>query len=201
VEELSALRRRTGSVRDGCAADDSSVITGGGVSALVRSAYFSSIPKDCLRSRKQAAISRHRVSARVHGPLSRFAWFLWYLAVLLIPLTDVDVHLPVGRTVAVVGINGAGKTSLVQLLTGLYRQTAGEITVDGVPLGDLDAVGWRERATGTFQDFMNRPDACGRPDHRAGRGTDRRSGTHRQLMEVDGDYAEHYRIQARGYRF
>jgi predicted ferric reductase len=31
-------------------------------------------------------MSRHRVSARVHGPLSRFAWFLWYLAVLLVPL-------------------------------------------------------------------------------------------------------------------
>lgn len=31
-------------------------------------------------------MSPHRVSARVHGPLSRLAWFLWYLAVLLIPL-------------------------------------------------------------------------------------------------------------------
>ena len=31
-------------------------------------------------------MSRHRVSARVHGPLSRLAWFLWYLAVLLTPL-------------------------------------------------------------------------------------------------------------------
>lgn len=31
-------------------------------------------------------MSRHRVSARVHGPLSRIAWFLWYFAVLLIPL-------------------------------------------------------------------------------------------------------------------
>ncbi|MGW6194609.1 ferredoxin reductase family protein [Kribbella sp. NPDC055110] len=31
-------------------------------------------------------VSHHRVSARVHGTLSRLAWFLWYLAVLLIPL-------------------------------------------------------------------------------------------------------------------
>ncbi|GAA3592718.1 ferredoxin reductase family protein [Kribbella ginsengisoli] len=31
-------------------------------------------------------MSLHRVSARVHGPLSRLTWFLWYLAVLLIPL-------------------------------------------------------------------------------------------------------------------
>lgn len=31
-------------------------------------------------------MSRHQVSARVHGPLSRLAWFLWYFAVLLIPL-------------------------------------------------------------------------------------------------------------------
>jgi predicted ferric reductase len=31
-------------------------------------------------------MSRYRVSARVHGPLSRLAWFLWYFVVLLIPL-------------------------------------------------------------------------------------------------------------------
>ncbi|MFF0268193.1 ferric reductase-like transmembrane domain-containing protein [Kribbella sp. NPDC004536] len=31
-------------------------------------------------------MSRHRVSARLHGPLARLAWFLWYVAVLLIPL-------------------------------------------------------------------------------------------------------------------
>jgi 3-phenylpropionate/trans-cinnamate dioxygenase ferredoxin reductase subunit len=31
-------------------------------------------------------MSRHRISERVHGPLSRLAWFLWYAAVLLVPL-------------------------------------------------------------------------------------------------------------------
>jgi ATP-binding cassette subfamily B protein len=35
---------------------------------------------------------------------------------------------PAGRTVAVVGMNGPGKTSLAKLLTGLYEPTAGVIT-------------------------------------------------------------------------
>jgi len=69
-------------------------------------------------------------------------------------LRDVDVLLPAGRTVAVVGENGAGKTSLVKLLCGLYRPTGGRILVDDVDLADLDVRGWRRRLGGTFQDFV-----------------------------------------------
>lgn len=68
-------------------------------------------------------------------------------------LRGVDLHLPAGRTVALVGINGAGKTTLVKLLTGLHDPTAGTIDVDGTPLDRLDPVRWRERVSGTFQDF------------------------------------------------
>jgi ATP-binding cassette subfamily B protein len=69
-------------------------------------------------------------------------------------LTAIDLHLPAGRTVALVGINGAGKTTLVKLLAGLYQPTYGTISVDGVPLPEIDPVSWRQRITGTFQDFM-----------------------------------------------
>lgn len=69
-------------------------------------------------------------------------------------LHDVDVLLPAGTTIAVVGENGAGKTSLVKILTGMYRATSGRILIDGVDLADLDIVDWRRRLGGTFQDFV-----------------------------------------------
>jgi len=69
-------------------------------------------------------------------------------------LRDLVAHLPAGATVAVVGDNGAGKTSLVKLLTGMYRPSSGRILVDGTDLAELDIDDWRRRLGGTFQDFV-----------------------------------------------
>ena len=69
-------------------------------------------------------------------------------------LDRVDVHLPAGAAVALVGENGAGKTTLVKLLTGMYQPTAGQVLLDGVPLGEIDLAAWRERTAATFQDFV-----------------------------------------------
>lgn len=69
-------------------------------------------------------------------------------------LRDVNLDLPAGSVVAVVGENGAGKTSLVKLLCRFYQPTAGRITVDGVDLARIHAEEWRERLAGAFQDFM-----------------------------------------------
>ncbi|WFF05909.1 ABC transporter ATP-binding protein [Micromonospora sp. WMMD1076] len=68
-------------------------------------------------------------------------------------LRDVDLLLPAGSTVAIVGENGAGKTSLVKLLCGLYRPSHGTVTVDGVDLAGLSLDGWRGVVTVGFQDF------------------------------------------------
>jgi ATP-binding cassette subfamily B protein len=68
-------------------------------------------------------------------------------------LADLRLHLPAGTTVALVGENGCGKTTLVKLLLGMYRAEQGEILIDGVPLGELDPVAWRHRCTAAFQDF------------------------------------------------
>ena len=70
-------------------------------------------------------------------------------------LDDVSLFLPAATTVALVGENGAGKTSLVKLLCRFYDPTEGRITVDGVDLRDLDLEGWRERTGAAFQDFVH----------------------------------------------
>jgi ATP-binding cassette subfamily B protein len=68
-------------------------------------------------------------------------------------LTDIELDLPAGSTTALVGLNGAGKTTIVKLLTGMYRPDAGTIEVDGVPMADVDPRAWARRGGGVFQDF------------------------------------------------
>ncbi len=68
-------------------------------------------------------------------------------------LSDVTLRLPAGSVVAVVGENGAGKSSLVKLLCKMYEPTSGEILVDGEPLRHIRTDEWRSRVSGAFQDF------------------------------------------------
>ncbi len=49
------------------------------------------------------------------------------------------------RGLAVAGANGAGKSTLVQALLGLLPPTSGRITVDGIPLAELDLADYRRR--------------------------------------------------------
>ncbi|MFC8226194.1 ABC transporter ATP-binding protein [Streptomyces sp. NPDC057287] len=68
-------------------------------------------------------------------------------------LSGIDLHIAAGRSLAVVGDNGAGKSSLVKLVCGLHTPTSGVIRVDGHDLADLDPAAWRERIGVLFQDF------------------------------------------------
>jgi len=69
-------------------------------------------------------------------------------------LHDIDLTLPAGSTVAVVGDNGAGKTTFVKLLCGFYRPTSGRIVVDGVDLATVDPAAWHSRTSAAFQDHL-----------------------------------------------
>lgn len=55
-----------------------------------------------------------------------------------------DLTIPAGQTVAVVGQTGAGKSTLVKLLTRFYDPTAGRVTLDGVDLRQLADARLRE---------------------------------------------------------
>jgi ATP-binding cassette, subfamily C, bacterial len=58
-------------------------------------------------------------------------------------LDDVSLDVPAGSFTAVVGPSGAGKTTLADLIVGLQRPQSGVVLIDGVPLDELDLVGWR----------------------------------------------------------
>ncbi|MEU2900450.1 ABC transporter ATP-binding protein [Streptomyces sp. NPDC001273] len=68
-------------------------------------------------------------------------------------LDDLNLCLPAGSVVAIVGEYGSGKTTLVKMLSKLYRPDTGRILVDDVELTEVDTERWRSRSSATFQDF------------------------------------------------
>lgn len=72
-------------------------------------------------------------------------------------LDGLDLEVPAGRSLAVVGVNGAGKTTLVKLLARMHDPSSGNITVDGVPLQDLNPRQWQRQIAVVFQDFNRYP--------------------------------------------
>jgi ATP-binding cassette, subfamily B, bacterial len=69
-------------------------------------------------------------------------------------LEHFDLTIPAGSSLAIVGQNGAGKTTIAKLLCRLYDPQSGAITIDGTDLRDFDLASWRTRVTAVFQDFL-----------------------------------------------
>src|SRR3982750_1315084 len=66
----------------------------------------------------------------------------------------VDLSITPGERIALVGENGAGKTTITKLLARLYDPTEGRILLDGVDLRDYDLASLREAIGVIFQDFV-----------------------------------------------
>jgi ATP-binding cassette, subfamily B, bacterial len=67
-------------------------------------------------------------------------------------LEHLDLTIPAGQSVAVVGVNGVGKSTLVKLLCGLWSPQHGEVRIDGLdPVVDPEA---RRRVSVIFQEFV-----------------------------------------------
>ena len=69
-------------------------------------------------------------------------------------LSDVNLELPIGELVAIVGPTGSGKTTLAYLLPGFLRPTAGSVLVDDRQFDEIDVDALRENIAYVFQEHL-----------------------------------------------
>lgn len=115
-----------------------------------------SVAKDKLTNKKTFAISCQEVKFSYDGDC--------YV------LDGMTLSIPAGKRVALVGASGGGKSTLIQLLLGLYRKNAGQILIDGEP---IETIGYNTLRQHTavvlqqpiiFNDSLRENLTLGRPD-------------------------------------
>jgi ATP-binding cassette, subfamily B, bacterial len=70
-------------------------------------------------------------------------------------LMNINLKIPTGKIVALVGENGSGKTTLIKLLCRLYDPTVGSISVDGIDLRQFQLSKLRNKISIIFQDYSH----------------------------------------------
>jgi len=69
-------------------------------------------------------------------------------------IKDINLEIPLNASVALVGESGAGKSTMVDLITLLLKPRSGQITVDGIPHTELDYRNWRQNIGMVTQDTV-----------------------------------------------
>ena len=82
-------------------------------------------------------------------------------------LEDINIHIPVGGTLAVVGRVGSGKTTIARLIPSLIQAGQGQVLIDGVPIEKIpveqlrDAIGYVPQDSFLFSDSLRENIALG----------------------------------------
>ncbi|HEY0989501.1 MAG TPA: ABC transporter ATP-binding protein [Kofleriaceae bacterium] len=92
--------------------------------------------------------------ARVRPPLIEFRDVSFDYPSGRAALRGVSFTIEPGESVALVGANGAGKSTIIKLLCRFYDVTSGKILINGVDLRDLDLTQWYAHLGTLFQDFV-----------------------------------------------
>lgn len=66
-------------------------------------------------------------------------------------LKDIDCTFNIGKTTAIVGSSGSGKTSLLRLLLRVYEPNMGGIYLDGTKIGNVNKAAWRKQCGSVLQ--------------------------------------------------
>lgn len=69
-------------------------------------------------------------------------------------LSGISFAIPIGKTTAIIGASGAGKTTVAHLLLRFYDPLNGKITIDGIDLRELDIYSWRKKIGVVSQDVF-----------------------------------------------
>ena len=69
-------------------------------------------------------------------------------------LKDISFHLPAGKTLAIVGHTGSGKSSIINLISRLYDWQEGDILLDGIPIKEYDLNFYRKQISTVLQDVF-----------------------------------------------
>jgi len=69
-------------------------------------------------------------------------------------LKNFNLVIEPGAHIALVGVNGAGKSTIIKLLCRFYDVTEGQILINGVDLRHLDSESWYQQIGVLFQDFI-----------------------------------------------
>jgi ABC-type multidrug transport system fused ATPase/permease subunit len=73
-------------------------------------------------------------------------------------LNDLDLSLPTGRKLAIVGASGGGKSTITQLLLRFFEPSSGCIRINGIPLSDIRMSDWMGKLSVVFQEPFLLPD-------------------------------------------
>ena len=151
---------------------------GGNIGDINRRLGLIEVVNDVLRLEGKSFSRRHG------APFARLATGIEFKGVTLRysgrdvdAIHDLDLWVPRGKVTALVGTSGAGKSSVVDLLLGLYEPSSGAILVDGMDLRSLALSAWLVRVAVVSQDTILFNDSV-RENIRFGnpRATRRRSG-------------------------
>jgi ATP-binding cassette subfamily B protein len=127
-----------------------------------------------------------------------------YTAEAPVAVCGIDLTIPAGQSVALVGQTGAGKSTLVKLIARFYDPSKGVVSVDGTDLRALDLAQYRGRlgfvpqeaylSAGTVRNAIayGRPDATNAEVERAARAV----GAHRMIAGLSDGY--YHQVGERG---
>ena len=69
-------------------------------------------------------------------------------------LSDIDLTINKGQTVGIVGKTGSGKSTLIDLISGIISPNSGQIIVDDIPLDSSNIQGWKDKISLVSQDIF-----------------------------------------------
>lgn len=72
-------------------------------------------------------------------------------------LEHVSLSIPYGQRLAIVGLNGAGKTTMIKLLSGFYKPTAGKVTINGKDCASMEREDLFRYFSAVFQNVEEYP--------------------------------------------